>query len=123
MEQVKPPHVTDEMIDLGLDAVRKANETSTSDLKKIFGFIHEDRTKLDLPSSLSKPDLGIINMYARYFDIPVSSIIYIAEQIRNVRQGQLVNPPCPYAARVFEIKRAMDNLTQVRIQFQEDWKQ
>ena len=51
-----------------------------------------------------------IKRYSDYFNIPVSSIIYIAEHLPLAHAGERRQSPCPHAARILDIEWAKQDL-------------
>ena len=79
------------MIGQALAALRASNDISLSELEKELkvpnGFLFKYESVIGGYNDL---DVLIVNMYANYFNVPVSSIIYIAEQLERARQGFLI---------------------------------
>ena len=104
-------HVTNEMIGEALRALRASNDISLSELEKELkvpnGFLFKYESVIGGYNDL---DVLIVNMYANYFNVPVSSIIYIAEQLESARQGFLISPPRRHAMKVLQIELAKAEL-------------
>ena len=54
--------------------------------------------------------LNMIQKYSEYFNIPVSSIIYIAEHLPLAHAGERRQSPCGHAARILDIEWAKQDL-------------
>ena len=76
-------HVTNEMIGEALDALRSAYDISPTFLAR------EIKVNRNFLSGQLDFNLSVINQYASFFEIPVSSIIFIAEHLESARGGVL----------------------------------
>ena len=54
--------------------------------------------------------LFALERYSDYFNIPVSSIIYIAEHLPLAHAGERRQSPCGHAARILDIEWAKQDL-------------
>ena len=54
--------------------------------------------------------LATIERYSDYFNIPVSSIIYIAEHLPLAHAGERRQSPCGHATRILDIEWAKQDL-------------
>ena len=99
------------MIGQALAALRASNDISLSELEKELkvpnGFLFKYESVIGGYNDL---DVLIVNMYANYFNVPVSSIIYIAEQLERARQGFLISPPRRDAMKVLQAEMAKAEL-------------
>ena len=104
------------MIRQALQALRKAHETYIFDIAKESNIPASYFREME--SSLKGADFPMhdLNVYATHFNIPVSSIIFIAEQLENARQGVLTSPPRRHATKVLQIELEKAELANERKQ-------
>ena len=60
------------------------------------------------------PNLVELEKYSDYFNIPVSSIMFIAEHLESARQGKVVVCRCRAAGLILQIERAKAELKRKR---------
>ena len=56
------------------------------------------------------PTVAELEKYSDYFNIPVSSIMFIAEHLESTRQGKAVSCHCRVADLVLKIERTKEEL-------------
>jgi len=65
---------------------------------------------------IAYPGIHTIARYSEYFNIPISSIFYIAEHLPRFPAGEVRQSPCSHATRILEIERAKQELHQAKIE-------
>ena len=84
------------------------------ELAKAFGVNPQYTTQLE--RGRKSVTLNMIQKYSDYFNIPVSSITYIAEHLESARQGVFKKSLCPHATRILDIERAKQELHRAKIE-------
>ena len=78
------------------------------ELAKAFGVNPQYTTQLE--RGRKSVTLNMIQKYSDYFNIPVSSIIYIAEHLPLAHPGERRQSPCSHAARILDIEWSKQDL-------------
>ena len=110
------PKVNQQILEV-LRLLRVHHDMGRGDLAKEFEIMPGDISALE--SGPVSAGLDTLGRYSDYFNIPVSSIIYIAEQLPNERQGPegvIRSCHCPRAAVILDIERAKARLKNDRKQ-------
>ena len=100
-----------------LKLLRVHHDMGRGDLAKEFEIMPGDISALE--SGPVSAGLDTLGRYSDYFNIPVSSIIYIAEQLPNERQGPegvIRSCHCSRAGLILDIERAKAELKNEREQ-------